>query len=120
MKVKVADKFKDELSFIYRWIDVYSAIAKPRSEWLSNRRIEFYAITVYLYSKGYDLTGKSISDKYKEMGNFNNDNGEVSNYRKWLVDNGWLIPTRKGFKPIDAFINFKDKIVLNYTQEIGR
>ena len=119
MRVKQSLEYKDELGYILRWIDVFSAVNRTRDEWLPKRKREYYAITIYLYNKGENLGSKGIPDKYKQIGNFNNDNGEVSNYRRDLVKSGWIIPTRNGFKPLDAFIDLDNKIVLNYEQRLN-
>lgn len=118
MKVKQSLEFSEELGYILRWIDVFSAVNKTKDEWLSKRQREYYAITIYLYNKGENLSSKGITEKYKEIGNFNNDNGEVSNYRRKLVSNGWIKATRNGFKPLDAFIDLDKEIVLEYRQQL--
>lgn len=116
MRVRQAYKFNERLAFIVKWIHVYCAMTRPRDEWISKRVCEFLAITVYLYENGYPLKGRDASKLYKKIGNFKNSQGEVTTYRNKLVDEGWLVETRTGYRPIDPLIGISDEIILQYQQ----
>lgn len=106
--------FKDELDYIRRWVDIYSAMSLEEDKWLSPREKDFFCITVWMYRHNYDLLkGKEIYPKYKTMGNFSTKNGEVSGYRRALKRKEWMIATRQSVTLPQIFKDFGDDLSIN-------